>query len=144
MHKNPIKFFTNSLESSLYDYSDAYILVTGNVTATPKNAAIQVIFKNCAPFEKCRTEINETFVDEADFINITMPMYNLIEYSDNYSDTSGSLWQFKRDEIEGDVDLTVDGNHIPNNSSSFKYKSSLITNRNGLKIAVPLKCLSNF
>ena len=52
-----------------------------------------------------------------------MPMYNLIEYSDNYSDTSGSLWQFKRDEIEEDVDLTLDANHIPNNSSSFKYKS---------------------
>ena len=45
-----------------------------------------------------------------------MPMYNLIEYCDNYSDTSGSLWHFKRDEIEEDVDLTVDGNHIPNNS----------------------------
>ena len=71
-------------------------------------------------------------------------MYNLIEYSDNYSDTSGSLWQFKRDEIEGDVDLTVDAQHIPNNSSSFKYKSSFITNRNGVKIAVPLKYLSNF
>ena len=73
-----------------------------------------------------------------------MPMYNLIEYSDNYSDTSGSLWQFKRDEIEGDVDLTVDAQHIPNNSSSFKYKSSFITDRNGVKIAVPLKYLSNF
>ena len=73
-----------------------------------------------------------------------MPMYNLIEYSDNYSDKSGSLWQFKRDEIEGDVDLTVDDNHIPNNSSSFKYKSSFITNRNGVKIVVPLKYLSNF
>ena len=73
-----------------------------------------------------------------------MPIYNLIEYSDNYSDTSGSLWQFKRDEIEGDVNLTVDDNHIPNNSSSFKYKSSLITNRNGLKITVALKYLSNF
>ena len=73
-----------------------------------------------------------------------MPMYNLIEYSDNYSDTSGSLWQFKRDEIEGDVDLTVNAQHIPNNSSSFKYKSSFITNRNGVKIAVPLKYLSNF
>ena len=72
-------------------------------------------------------------------------MYNLIEYSDNYSDTSGSLWQFKRDEIEGNVELTVDANtHIPNNSSSYKYKSSLITNRNGVKIAVPLKYLSNF
>ena len=65
--------------------------------------------------------------------------YNLIEYSDNYSDTSGRLWQFKRDEIEENVDLTVDGHHIPNNSSSFKYKSSLITKRNGVKIAVPLK-----
>ena len=60
-----------------------------------------------------------------------MPMYNLIEYSNNYSDTSGSLWQFKRDLI--DVDLTLDDNHIPNNSSSFKYKSSFIANRNGVK-----------
>ena len=64
--------------------------------------------------------------------------------TNNYSDTSGSLWQFKRDEIEGDVDLTVNAQHIPNNSSSFKYKSSFITNRNGVKIAVPLKYLSNF
>ena len=73
-----------------------------------------------------------------------MPMYNLIEYSDSYSGTSGSLWQFKRNEIKGNVDLTVDVNNIPNNLSSYKYKSSLITNRNGVKIAVPLKYLSNF
>ena len=59
-------------------------------------------------------------------------------------DTSGSLWQFKRDEIEGDTDLIVDGNHIPNNSSSLKYKSSLIANRNSVKIDVSLKYLSNF
>ena len=59
---------------------------------------LQVGFKNCTPFKKCRTEINETFVDDAEHINIAMPMYNLIEYSDNYSDTSGGLWQFKRDE----------------------------------------------
>ena len=71
-------------------------------------------------------------------------MYNLTEYSDNYSDTSGNLWQFKRDEIVGNVNLTVGANHIPNNSSSYKYKSSLIINRNGVKIAVPLKYLSNF
>ena len=58
-----IKFLTRSIESSLCDYSDAYILVTGNITATPNNAATQVVFKNCAPFEKCRTEINETFTD---------------------------------------------------------------------------------
>ena len=73
-----------------------------------------------------------------------MPVYNLIEHSDNYSGTSGSLWQFKRDETERDVDLTVDVNHIPNNSSSFKYKSSLITNSTGVKIVVPPKYLSNF
>ena len=73
-----------------------------------------------------------------------MSMYNLIEYSDNYSDTSGSLWQFKRDEIEGSVDLTVNANHIPNNSSSYEYKSSIITIRNGVKIVAPLKYLSNY
>ena len=58
-HHNPIKFLTSSLESSLCDYSDAHILGTGNITGTPNNAATQVSFKNCAPFEKCRTEINE-------------------------------------------------------------------------------------
>ena len=63
---------------------------------------------------------------------------------DNYSDTSGSLWQFKRDEIEGDVDLTADAQYIPNNLLSFKYKSSFITDRNGVKMAVPLKYSNNF
>ena len=118
-----IKFLTRSIESSLCDYSDAYILVTGNITATANNAATQVIFKNCAPFEKCKTEINETFVDEVDFINITMRMFNLMEYSDNYSDTSGSLWQFKRDEIINNVNVTND-----NNALSFKYKGNIIGN----------------
>ena len=100
-HENPIKFLTNSLESGLCDYFDMYILVTENITVTRRNvantedialnAATPVVFKNCAPFKDCRTEIRDTFVDYADFINIAMPMYNLIEYSDNYSDTSGSL-----------------------------------------------------
>ena len=79
------------------------------------------------------TEINDTFIDEAEYINITMPMYNLIEYSNDYFDTLGSLREFKRDEIEENVNLAVDNNHISNNSSSFKYKSSLITNRNDVK-----------
>ena len=95
-HKNPIKSLTSSLESSLCDYSDAYNLVTGNTTVTGGNNNTKVAFKNCAPFEKCRTGINETFVDDSNFINIAMPMYNLIEYTDNYSDASGSLWNFKR------------------------------------------------
>ena len=119
--------------------------MTGNITASPNNAATQVVFKNCAPFEKCRTEINETFIDEATHINITMPMYNLIEYNDNYSDTSGSLWHLKRDEITNNADVTND-----DNAPSFKHKAILIgdTGNNGrkncIKITVPLKYLSNF
>ena len=136
---NEIKFLTSSLESSLCDYSDAYILVTGNIRITRGNNNIKAVFKNCAPFKNCRTEINETFVDKTEHINIAMPMYNLIEYSDNYSDTSGSLWQFKRDEIEGNNNLTVD------NSSSFKYKSNIIGNlsvaviKNNVKTVIPSK-----
>ena len=93
---DPIKFLTKSIESSLCDYFDAYILVTGNITSGGNDT--KAASKNCAPFRKCRTEINETFVDEAEHFNIAMPMYNLNEYSDNYSDTSGTFWQFKRDE----------------------------------------------
>ena len=119
--------------------------MTGNITATPNNAATQVVFKNCAPFEKCRTEINETFIDEATHINITMPMYNLIEYSDNHSAASSSLRHFKRDEITNNADVTND-----DNAPSSKHKASLIgdTGNNGrkneIKIAVPLKYLNNF
>ena len=63
-HENPIKFLTSSLESSLCDYSDAYVLVTGNIAITGGNANTKVAFKNCAPFKEYRTEINETFVDK--------------------------------------------------------------------------------
>ena len=86
-----VKFLTNSLESNLCHYSDAYILVTGNITVTGGNANTKKAFKKCATFTECKTEINETFVDEIEHVNIAMPMYNLIEYSDNYSDTSGNL-----------------------------------------------------
>ena len=92
------KFLTRSIESRLCDYSDTYVLVTGNITAIGADNNTKAAFKNCAPI---RTEINETFVDDAQRINIAMPMYSLIEYSYNYSDTSRSLWQFKRDKIEG-------------------------------------------
>ena len=96
-HENPIKFLTSSLELSLCDYSDAYVLVTGNITVVGGGDDTKGAFRNCIPFRKCITEINKTFIDDAEHINITMLMYNLIEYSDNYSDTSGNLWQFKRD-----------------------------------------------
>ena len=105
--------------------------MTGNITATPNNAATQVVFKNCAPFEKCRTEINKTFIDEATHINITMPMYNLIEYRVNYSNTSGTLWHFKRDEIINNADVTN-----TDNAPSFKHNVSPIgdTGNNGKKM----------
>ena len=76
--ENPIKFLTSSLESSLRDCSDAYVLVTGNIAVTGGDANTKVVFKNCPPFRKCRTEINGTFIDEAQHINTAMPMYNLI------------------------------------------------------------------
>ena len=93
------------LNSCLCDYSDAYILVKGTITvnntvaadADANNTNKKVIFKNCAPFTNCISEINNTQVDNAKVIDIVMPMYNLIEYSDNYSKTSGSLWQYCKD-----------------------------------------------
>ena len=143
-----IKFETETIKSSLCDYSDAFILVTGNITVAANNDT-DVAFKNCAPFSTCTTKINDMFVDEANHIYIAMPMYNLIQYSDNYSDTSGSLWQFKRDEVPANnADLSID------NSKLFKYKAALVgktanavNNTNSsvkdAKIVVPLKYLSN-
>ena len=100
--KGDIRFKTTMLKSSLCDYGDAYILVKGTITITGAGADAAarqaderdkgVIFKNCAPFINCKTEINNTEIDNAKDIDILMPMYNLIEYSDNYSKTSGSLW----------------------------------------------------
>ena len=77
-------------------------------------------------------QINDTFADETKFLYIAMPMYNLIEYSSKYSDTSGSLWQFKTDKVENYVNVTVA------NSSSFKYKSDYVgnTGANGTKSRV--------
>ena len=89
------------LKSDLCDYADAYIFVKGTITITghgDDDAARQldernkgVIFKNCAPFTKCISRINGTDIDNAQDIDIVIPMYNLIEYSDNFSKTSGSL-----------------------------------------------------
>ena len=99
---NVTKFKTVMLRSNLCDYADAYILVKGTITitGTGDDAAKQldernkgVMFKNCAPFTKCISRINNTDIDNAQDIDIVMPMYNLIECSDNYSKTSGSLWQ---------------------------------------------------
>ena len=136
MHHNPIKFLTKSIESSLCDCSDPYILATGNIVVTrtlaaadgnpprrkqPLAAATEVEFKNCAPLKDCKTGINDTFVDYANFLNIAMPMYNVIEYCDNYSDSSGSLWGFKRDDVVNNENATNN-----DNAPSFKYKEALL------------------
>ena len=89
-----VKFETKVIKSNLCDYSDAYILVTGNITATGGDANTRVAFKNCVPFTKCITHINDEHVDNADNLDIIMPMYTFIEHSNN-SDTSGSLCQLK-------------------------------------------------
>ena len=97
-----IRFKTTMLKSSLCYYSDAHILVKGNITANntaaadanPDNTNKKIIFKNCAPFTNCLSEINNTQIDNAKDIDTVMPTYNLIEYSDNYSKTSESLRQF--------------------------------------------------
>ena len=85
-----IKFEIKVIKSSLCDYSDAYILVTGDITALYGNADTRVSFKNCAPFTKYITHINDEHVDGTHNLDIIMPMYNSIEYSDNSSDTYGS------------------------------------------------------
>ena len=103
-----IRFKTTMLRSNLQDYADAYILVKRTITITgagADDAAKQldernkgVIFKNCSPFTKCISRINNTDIDTAQDFDIVMPMYNLIEYSDNYSKKSESLWQYNKDD----------------------------------------------
>ena len=140
------------LKSSLCDYRDAYILVKGRITITGAGADVAarqaderdkgVAFKNCAPFINCISEINNTQVDTAKDIDIVMPMYNLIEYSDNYAKTTGSLWQYFRDEPDDDLE----------DSESFKFKIKIKgktpnnnnNNNKDVEIMVPLKYLSNF
>ena len=127
-----------------------YILVTGDITATVGDANTKVVFKNCGPFTKCVTHINDEHVDNANNLDVVIPMYNLIEHSGNYLDTSGSLWQFKGD--EQNMNNGNPDNVTTDDSSSFKYKSSffkpLTAADNGVfknvKIAVPVKYLSNF
>ena len=92
-----IRFKTTMLKSSLYDYSDAWILVkirVTNIRAWDDAGARRAVFKNCAPFTNCKSEINNTKIDNAKDIDIVIPMYNLIEYSHNYSTKSGSLGQY--------------------------------------------------
>ena len=153
---NHIKFKT-MLKSSFCDYSDAYIHVKGAITvnntaaadADANNTNKNVIFKNCAPFTKCISEVNNMNVDDAKDIGIFMPVYNLIECSDNYSKTSGSLWQYCKD-IPAVNNNNAIANFTNNNlTDSFNFKVKLTgqtgdNERKNVEIMVPLKYLSNF
>ena len=148
-----IKFKTTMLKSSLCDYSDAYILVKGTISinntaaqgAAANNIDKKVIFN--APFTNCISEINNTQIGNAKDIDIVIPMYNLIEYSDNYAKTTGSLWQYCKDiPARGNNDeiAAFDANNL---TDSFKFKAKITgeTGNDGTKdveIIVPLKYLS--
>ena len=144
-----IKYDTRVLKPNLCDYAEAYILVDGTIRAAATNANTRLALKSCAPFIKCNLEINDEYIDTAENLDIVMPMYNLIEYSDNYQDSSATLYRYKRDEpteANATLDLTADI------SSSFKYKIKLLYNpvldgaiaKRNVKVVVPLKYLSNF
>ena len=152
-----IKFKTTMLKSSLCDYSDAYILVKGTITvnntaaqgAAANNTNKKVIFKNCAPFTNCISKINNTQIDNAKDIDIVMPMYNLIEYGDNYAKTTGSLWQYCKDMPARNNNNEITEFTLGNTTDSFKFKAKITgqTEDDGTKdveIIVLLKYLSNF
>ena len=143
------------LRSGLCDYSDAYIVVKGAITVTNPNNAKRnkaVAFENNAPFINCFSKVNGVKIDNAEDLDAVMPMYNLLEYSKNYKKTTGSLWNYYRDEPS---------DPLSSNSESFKYKTSITGNtynlgvgdagydankvgKNKTEIAIPLKHLSNF
>ena len=153
-----IRFKTAMLRSSLCDYSDAYILVKENITVNntaaadvdTNNANKKVIFKNCAPFTNSISKVYNTQIDNAEYIDIVMPMYNLIECSDNYSKTSGSLWQYCKEIPAVNDNNDVENFDGTNETDSFKFKTKITgqTDNNGridnVEIMVPLKYLSNF
>ena len=129
-----IRFKTSMLRSNLCDYSDAYILVRGNITvnntvaegAAATNTNKKVTFKNGAPFTNYVNKINNTQIDDAEYIDIVNPMYNLIEYSNIYSKTSGSLWQYRKETpAVNNAGNIVDYNGA-NATDSFNFKSKLI------------------
>ena len=163
------------LRSDLCNFGDAYIIVKGKIalTKTDGRGFIDIrnrflAFKNNAPFTNCISKINNVLIDNAEDLDIVMPMYNLLEYSKNYRKTTGSLWNYYRDEpnnppLNDDDPPTINYNADPiTNSESFKYKSSITgktSNANqedgenteqgnaktkkNLKMVVPLKHSSN-
>ena len=149
-----IRIKTPMLRSDLCDFSDAYIVVKGDIIVTSPNNAKRnkaVAFKNNAPFINCISKINGIKIDNAGDLDVVMPMYNLLEYSKNFRKTTGSLWNYYRGQPS---------NPLSTDSKSFKYKTSITRNtynvddddnydtnkvgKNEAEIVIPLKYLSNF
>ena len=157
------------LRSDLCDFSDAYIVVKGTITLTKTNrrGIIDIrnrflVFKKNAPLINCISKINNILIDNAQDLDVVIPMYNLLEYNKNYRKTTRGLWNYYRDEPNDSPANNYNANPITN-SESFKYKSSITgktSNANqedggnteegntktkkNLEIVVPLKHLSNF
>ena len=119
------------LRSDLCNYSDAYIVMKGTMTVEvddDKKINKKLTFKKNAPFRSCISKINNRFIDNAGDADTAMLMYNLLEYSDKYSITSESLWNYYRDEVNDDENENDNANNRINNnkaitSKSFKYKT---------------------
>ena len=122
-------FKKSMLRSDLCDFSDAYIVVKGEVTVTGGSNSSRknrpLAFKSNDPFISCISKINNTLIDNVEGLDVVKPMYNLIEYSKNFRKATGSLWNSHRDELSND---TKDNNNLNKNvinSESFKYKTSI-------------------
>ena len=125
-----IRFKTSMLRSDLCDFSDAYIVVKGIVTVSADERDRdemnrQVILKNNAPIISCISKINGVLVENAEDLDFVIPMYNLLEYSKNYSKTSASFWNYYRDELTDDTNDNNGPNKNVINSKSIKYKTSI-------------------
>ena len=151
-----IRIKTSMLRSDLCDFSDAYIVVKRDITLEGDNDANKrnknIAFKNNAPFINCISKINGVKIDNAEDLDVVMPMYNLLEYSKNYRKTTGSLWNYYRDEPS---------DPLSSNSEYFKYKTSITGNTYNVgvdeegydpnkvgkietEVVIPLTHLSNF
>ena len=118
-----VKINTEVVKPFFCDYADAYILVTGDITVEGGNNDTKAAFKNCHPFTKSEIHLNGEHVQTADNLDLKMNMYNLIEYSNSYSDSTASLYHFRRQEpIANNANLTTGG------SLSFNYKSNILGN----------------
>ena len=153
VNKN-IRIKTPMLRSDLCDFSDAYLVVKGTITVTkkafttddteaPNNTVANVnatntandnafgekklVFKNNAPFINCVSKINGVKIDNAEDLDVVMPMYNLLEYSKNYKKTTGNLWNYYRDEPNSSTD-NDNISHSFLNSESFDYKANFMEN----------------